>query len=161
MAIRKRRVRTLSLAAIVMAMGMSLCFLNVNAETALTEKEMSRVLGKEEGCYCTDMEDYGNCNGTMETCSGCSGAACTTMKIAGTRPQRCTGTGMTPKSCEDAGKVTCKTTVVCRTQNFDDKTCDDAKGECGPMDGYVCPMCSNGTSTPDELTTYVCQSISA
>ena len=161
MKIRKRRVIVPALAAIVMVMGISVCFLDLDSETTLTDKQMSRVLGKVEACYCTGMEDYGDCSGTPnQSCSGCRGAACTSMIIAGTKPQLCKGSGTTPKSCDDAGKITCKTTVVCRTQNYDDKTCDDAGGECGPLTGYVCPMCGNGTSSADRLTNYVCQSIS-
>lgn len=144
----------------VAALASALLYFEGAGAKKLTDRQMSRILGKAEECYCSQTNACGpDCQGDGRTCTNCDGSSCSIAKEAGTRPTCCQGKQSTnPKSCDDNGQLTCITTITCKTDNFDNKTCGD--GICsGPID-EICPLCSNGTSNPDKLTSYVCQASS-
>ncbi len=150
-----RRIRALALVAIAALASVPLCFGGAAAE-GLSDRQMSRIFGKE-GCYCLNTEDCGpTCVASGGSCSGCSGA-CSTYSVSGTRPKCCRGQTQQPHTCDPGGQVTCTTTITCKTTPMDDKSCGEDDKCFGPTDS-VCSFCSNGTTDPDKLTTYVCNS---
>jgi hypothetical protein len=153
---RKMQILALATMATVMAVPLSLYVGDAGARQ-LSDRQMSRILGRADECYCnkTGLCKV-TCAGDDQTCSGCDGISCTTMRTTGTTPTCCYGSSPSPPmSCDKLGQVTCTTTITCKTENIMHFKCVD--GACQEAQGFVCPMCGNGGATHDKLDTYVCQ----
>lgn len=121
----------------------------------LSNRDMSQIRGK---CPCTTAEDCGfDCSGNSYTCTGCSGPCSGTISIAaGTQPKCCDTTGK--GKCANSGYVTCKTMILCKATNYDDKNCKTSTETCSGPSSETCDMCSNGDTYPVRRLNQTCNS---